>query len=166
MKYIKLALISLIVFAVLLTLVSFFFPSTVRISKAVDITAPKDSLLSLLGDADRWDEWYPGLDTLEKVQLLRKTIGYRVTPEGAMLRRTGFSDTAISSEISGAGIRNTKGGWNIFPAAVPNTFTVQWYQDFRLKWYPWEQFSSITFEKRYGPLLERGLENLKRALSR
>jgi hypothetical protein len=33
--------------------------------------------------------------------------------------------------------------------------------DFRLRWYPWEKFSSLLFEKQYGTQMEAGLESLK-----
>src|SRR5688572_16386083 len=41
MRVIKLALISVVFFAVLITIFSLFFPSEVRISKAIDINAPR-----------------------------------------------------------------------------------------------------------------------------
>ncbi|HEU4861369.1 MAG TPA: hypothetical protein VFT15_16100, partial [Chitinophagaceae bacterium] len=39
--------------------------------------------------------------------------------------------------------------------------TLQWYMDFKLRWYPWEKFKSLFFENIYGFQMERGLENLK-----
>jgi hypothetical protein len=38
--------------------------------------------------------------------------------------------------------------------------------DFRLRWYPWEKFSSLLLEKRYGPMLENGLDNLKKLMEK
>jgi hypothetical protein len=34
--------------------------------------------------------------------------------------------------------------------------------DFRLRWYPWEKFSSLLFEKSYGLTMEKGLNNIKK----
>jgi len=166
MKYLKLAFISIVFFAVLVTLLSLLFPSNVRISKALDINAPRDSILARLGDPGKWKGWYPGADTLMPITMMRKTVALRLNEKGALLRVTGRSDTAISIAASGPGIRDMAGGWNIYPAATPNSFTVQWYADFHLRWYPWEKFSSIMFEKRYGPMLELGLEKLKKILER
>jgi len=39
---------------------------------------------------------------------------------------------------------------------------VQWWMDFKLRWYPWEKFSSLFFENIYGAQMEKGLDNLKR----
>ncbi len=109
MKIIKLGLISIVFFAIFLTILSFFFPSHVRISKAMDIRASKDSILI-------------------------------------------FKNSMNDPEIQ----------WNIMEATVPNTVTVQWYMDFHQRWYPWEKFSSLLLEKRYGPVLEKGLSDLKK----
>ena len=40
--------------------------------------------------------------------------------------------------------------------------TVQWYFDFHLKWYPWQKFQSIVYDKQLGPEMEASLENLRR----
>jgi hypothetical protein len=31
-----------------------------------------------------------------------------------------------------------------------------------LKWYPWEKFASIIFDRQLGPYMERSLGNLKK----
>ncbi|HVE60520.1 MAG TPA: hypothetical protein VNA26_01785 [Chitinophagaceae bacterium] len=33
--------------------------------------------------------------------------------------------------------------------------------DFHLKWYPWQKFSSLLYEERYGTMMQNGLTNLK-----
>ena len=53
MRLIKLAFISVIVFALLITFMSLFFPSHIRISKAVDINASKDSIQLLMSDPEK-----------------------------------------------------------------------------------------------------------------
>ena len=115
MRYIKLALISLVVFSVLISLFSLFFPANVRISKAIDINASRETV--------------------------QKQI------------------PAIDSVISMG--KSAKTGWNILESGIPGTVTVQGYIDFYLGWLPWQKFSSLLLEKRYGPLLEKGLEQLK-----
>jgi hypothetical protein len=44
---------------------------------------------------------------------------------------------------------------------LSDTTVVQWYFDFRLKWYPWEKFGSIVFDQQLGPSMESSLENLR-----
>jgi len=149
MRIIKLGFISLIVFTLLITFISFFFPSGVRISKAIDINTDKATVLTQLTDTSRWKQWYPGADSAQ------------VLPE-----ITAITDSSVkASSILENGRRGIT-GWNVYEAAVPNTVTVQWYMDFKLRWYPWEKFSSLLLEKRYGPVMEKGLENLKALLSK
>lgn len=148
MRIIKLAFISLIVFSVLITLFSLFFPSTVRISKAIDINSGRDAVLQQLKDASNWKNWYPGADSAQLLPAI-----------------TVITDSSVTANSLLQNGRKGITGWNIYESAVPNTVTVQWYMDFKLRWYPWEKFSGLLFEKRYGPMMERGLEKLKALLT-
>ena len=142
MKYIKLALISFIFFALLLTGISLLFPSHVRISKAIDINASKEQVLMQLKDTTNWKNWYPGADSLlPSVDLT-------------------FNDSLVKFQQIREG-KKAEEGWNIIQTERPNITTVQWYMDIRLNWYPWEKFSSIMLENRYGPFMEKGLAGLK-----
>ena len=148
MRVIKLGIISLVVFAVLITLFSLFFPSRVRISKAIDINADKTQVMEQLTDTTAWKNWFPGIDSAGTLPVI-----------------TAISDSSVEANSVLPNGRKAVTGWIVYPASTPNTVTVQWYMDFRLGWYPWEKFSSLLLEKRYGPLLERGLEKLKAHLN-
>ena len=144
MRFIKLGIISIIVFSLLITLISFLFPSRVRISKAIDINSNRETIMLQLRDTASWRKWYPGADSAIVLPLIRDITDSSVTAESAL-------DNG----------RKGQTGWNVYEAAIPNTVTVQWYMDFRLRWYPWEKFSGLLLEKRYGPVIEKGLEKLK-----
>jgi len=122
MRVIKLGIISFVVFSFLITLISLFFPSHIRISRAIDINASKENVSHLINDSQARSTWYP-------------------------------IDSA----------KNLAGGFNIIETGIPNTITVQWYMDFHLGWLPWKKFSGLLLEKRYGPIMESGLERLKKA---
>jgi hypothetical protein len=128
-RVLKLGVISLIVFTVVLTFISFFFPSHIRISKAIDITADSTEVINTVNDTATWRNWYPAYDSMNAHSRVWK--------------------------------HRSQTGWRVFESGQPNQVTVQWYIDFHLKWYPWEKFSSLLLEKRYGPMMERGLEKLK-----
>jgi hypothetical protein len=165
MRIIKLGIISLVVFALLITGISLFFPSHVRISKAIDINANRDSVLSQLNNPENWKKWYPGADTAAYVIIEGKIKGVQTGyMQGLMI--TGATDSTITAANIGPGSKEGESGWNIFDAGVPNTVTLQWYMDFHLRWYPWEKFSSLLLEKRYGPMLEAGLDKLKKLLEK
>jgi Polyketide cyclase / dehydrase and lipid transport len=160
MRIIKLGLISLVMFALLVTGISLFIPSHIRISKAIDITANKDSAWQQITNASNWKNWYPGADSLPPLLIDGKIKGIGTdSTQGLMLVNS--TDSSVTAENVGPGSRSAESGWNIYPGYTPSAITIQWYMDFYLKWYPWEKFSSLLLENRYGPLMEKGLENLK-----
>ena len=165
MGVIKLGFISLVVFALLITGISLFFPSHIRVSKAVDINAPKDSVMKQIADAANWKKWYPGADTATSYIVADKIKGI-ITDDGKGLKITEANDSAVLAINVGPNSKRGESGWNIFGGSTPNTVTVQWYVDFHLHWYPWEKFSSLLLEKRYGPMMEQGLEKLKKLVEK
>ena len=164
MGVIKLGIISLIVFALLITGISLFFPSHVRISKATDIQTSKGALLKQLTDLSNWKNWYPGADTMQLSVVDGSVKGLLVDTAKGMIRLTNINDSVVTAMTSGPKVRELTSGWNIYEGNRPNTITIQWYMDFHLRWYPWEKFSSLLLEKRYGPMMEKGLDKLKKLL--
>ncbi len=160
MRLIKLAIISFLVFFMLITGISLFFPSHVRISKAVDISAPRDSVLNKISQPVNWKHWYPGADTLSLYEADGVIKGIRM-PGNQVLMITGFNDSLVTAANSTSGRERASMGWNLMQTGN-KTVTVQWYMDFKLRWYPWEKFSSLLLEKRYGPVMEQGLAKLKK----
>jgi hypothetical protein len=165
MRIIKLGLISIVFFSIFLTLFSFLFPSHIRISKATDITAPRDSLVAQLSKPANWKSWFPGSDSATYHQMNGNIDGI-TTRDGNDLIIESTSDSLVIATYKGNSQRETKTGWNIFEANTPGAYTVQWYMDVHLRWYPWEKFSGLLMEKRYGPMMEQGLQNLKNLLEK
>ena len=165
MRIVKLGIISIIFFSILITGISLFFPSHVRISKAIDITTGKDSLMIQIADATNWKNWYPGADTFPLLFIEGKVKGIETdSMHGLIIKEV--NDSAVLTMNVGPNLKRGGSGWNIFPGRIPNSFTVQWYMDFHLRWYPWEKFSSLLLEKRYGPRMEKGLGKLKKIVEK
>ncbi len=141
MKYLKLGLISIVIFGLILFLMSLLIPSTVRISRAVNIHAERAVVYPLIADTSRWRVWNEmSVDSI-KVSVL--------------------SDSAYRLETAWMyGNREIHSGFRLEESA--NITVVQWYFDIALKWYPWEKFGSIIFDKQFGPLMEQSLENLQK----
>ena len=142
MRVIKLGIISLVFFAIFLTILSFFFPSNVRISKALDIRTSKDSLLAQLNNPVNWKKWYPGADTSDFFIVDGQVKGV-ATGEMKALMIIFVSDSSVGTANAGPNAKKGESGWTIFPGGTPDTYTVQWYMDFHLRWYPWEKFSGL-----------------------
>ncbi|HMK26667.1 MAG TPA: hypothetical protein VK483_11625 [Chitinophagaceae bacterium] len=176
MRVIKLGIISVIVFSILITGISLFFPSHVRISKAINIYAKKDSVLAEVKDARRWKKWYPGFEL---------TADSSFSADGVMIdytdplkatyiiinRPKSDGDSVIAATVNKGQLGNDI-TWNCisYPDSNMNErtelVTLQWYMDFHLRWYPWEKFSSLLLEKRYGAMMEQGLTRLKARLEK
>jgi hypothetical protein len=163
MRVIKLGILSLIFLFILITIISLFFPSHIRISRATDINNTKQAVISFITDPLKWKEWYPGADSLDILYIGGK-------PKGILLDSSGLtglcifnvSDSLITAgEVGSNANRQMETGWKVLPGSNENSVTLQWYMDLKLKWYPWEKFKSLFFENIYGPHMEQGLANLK-----
>ncbi|HUM97582.1 MAG TPA: SRPBCC family protein [Chitinophagaceae bacterium] len=158
MKLLRFAFICFIFFAVLITGFSLLIPSHIRISRATDINTSQDSVLMLIQNPEKWKNWYPGADSASFIYNNGKITGIATGNNNGIKLET-ISDSLI---VAANADKRMRMGWQIFPAATPNTTTIQWYMNFKLRWYPWEKFSSLLLEKRYGPMMEKGLSVLKK----
>lgn len=165
MQVIKLGIISLVVFFLLVTGISLFIPSHIRISKAIDIAANKDKALQQVGNAENWKNWFPGADTMQQLLVEGKVEGIITKGQHGIIIDY-RSDSLITAINAGPVAREGGMGWNIIQNGNQPVVTVQWYMDFYFSWYPWEKFSSLLLEKRYGVLMDQGLEKLKNELEK
>jgi len=141
MRFVKLAVISFVLLFVVITLISLFIPSTVKISKAINIHTSPDSVWSKVGNKQSWPKWNR-LSINEQIDWIKKE-----------------HDEHIARIPAGSSYMLS--GWRCILYSGTDSLTVQWYLDISLKWYPWEKFRSLLFEKTYGPEMEQGLTNLK-----
>ena len=162
MRFIKLAIISIIILFLLVTAISVFIPSKIRISKAVDINSSKENVMTQIANPTQWKYWFPGADSLELyVEGEAKGIVVDSQLHRSIIIRE-KNDSSVIALYGGPGAREIVNGWRIIGGNEGGVVTVQWWMDFKLRWYPWEKFSSLFFENIYGAQMEKGLENLKR----
>jgi len=168
MGLIKLAIISFIFLFLLVTGMSLFIPSHVRISRAVNIKADKDSVMSQVKDPARWKNWHPGLDTAQLLYVEGKVKG--VVLDNSDIKRpvtiiiTHSEADEVTAQFSPKKMRPVTTVWRTITHPGQDSVTLQWYMDFHLRWYPWEKFGSLVLEKSHGAKMEQGLTNLKRIL--
>lgn len=166
MRIIKLLLLSLFSLAFVVTLISFFLPSHIRISRTVLIGAGKEVVMQELTDPVKWKDWYPGADSLPLYYEAGKIKGLVVKKDpGLILIINGIKENEVSAFYDrGKNKKELHTTWRVFPEIDTNYVTVQWYVDFQMNWYPWEKFSSLIYLKYYGSQMESGLANLKNKL--
>ncbi|HKH63058.1 MAG TPA: hypothetical protein VKA49_19590 [Flavitalea sp.] len=158
MRLLKLLGISIVIFGILILGFSALFPSRVRISRAINIGAPMQKVQQGLGDLQKWQYWN---EMTTQEDLTNKKFSdssfasdqmrvnlVSVSPDIVLTRWNRNENEAINS------------GFQLVGAA--DSTVVQWYFDFKLKWYPWEKFGSIIFDKQLGPPMESSLTRLKK----
>jgi hypothetical protein len=166
MRLLKLAFISFIFLFLLITGFSLFIPSHVRISKAINIASGADSILGQVSDIGKWKNWYPGFDTLPLL-LVDMKDGHVLSakaPGAITIVVTDIQKDEVIAELRSGNRKPLINGWKTISYPGTDSVTVQWYMDFKLRWYPWEKFSSLLFESNYGGRMEMGLGNLKKLL--
>ncbi len=162
MKLVKLGLISAIFLFLLVTGISLFIPSKVRISRATQLNATSEKLMEHISNPANWKNWFPGMDSATLFYEDGKLKGAVLDATShRILKMKQVNDSTALAEYAGVRQKKVLTGWNIFRDSSTGTVTLQWYMDFSLRWYPWEKFSSILFEKQYGPQMEQGLSRLK-----
>ena len=161
MRYIRLLVFSIVTLGVIITLISLFFPSDIHISRAVDITMGKEKVKALIAEPANWKQWFPGSDSA--TYYMEDGIVKGITnKDNSRFVIAAVSDSTVIVEHTGAKGGSSMMGWRIISSGSQAGFTLQWYMDFNLSWYPWEKFSGLILDKVYGPDMERGLDNLKR----
>ncbi len=157
MKFIRLTLISIAAFFSLSCIVSFFIPSHIRIFRMVHIAPHRDSVLNNIRDLSKWKNWCPGFETItlkETQTHNQKTV--KAKSNGITITITESSDSAIVAHMQ-RNHRSVISTWQINKSLQNDSLVLQAYMDFKLKWYPWEKFSSLMLDKSYGDILSAGL---------
>jgi hypothetical protein len=164
MRFIKLFLISAVVLFLVVTALAAFFPSNLRMSRAIDITASKENVFKNINDLKEWDKWN---QFVINAPLTNKKNSIPSFGDGAFItsdqlkiiidKSTADSVTTFWDQSNG---KHFSGGYNLFELR-PGTITVQFYFDFHFRWYPWEKFSSLLYEREIGTVMEGSLNKLK-----
>lgn len=157
MRFLKLGLISIVAIFCVMLFFSILMPSMVLVSRAVDISAPIDSIKYRVADLNQWINWINGMQSktvsiksAKEAQLGSSTVTINAITDTTVV--TGWTSSAKSFQLS-----------TIRFITHPNSTitTVQWQFEQHLNWYPWEKFGSFMNDKILGPMMEQNLLNLK-----
>jgi len=156
MKFIKLGAISFVILFCLVTTLGLLFPSTVIVSRAIDVHANSDTLLHQITDMNQWKNWVKGMN------------GEYATVKNAHEGEMGKTHIAITlvepkkivSEWTGSNGKKQISTINLISNS-PDVTVVQWEFREELSWYPWERFGSMMNDNILGPGMEFNLNALK-----
>lgn len=167
MRYIKLMLISGLVLFGMLTGLSMLFPANMRVSRAINIAAPRQHVYAAISDLRSWDSWN---EFVRSTPLTGKNWSNPSSGQGAEFGSDQLHITLVQSTPDSikmdwrqAGGKRFAGGFNILQLRA-DSLTVQWYFDFHFRWYPWEKMASLVYDKKLGPVMEESLSGLKRLM--
>ncbi len=164
MRFVKLALISLLVLFLLSTTMGLLFPSKVVVSRSVLIRQSPDSVMAVIGDMTRWRLWMDGVNETG----LTVTAGDgKSAPSAASIGTTHIrlvsrDSLQLKTVWEGPSGRSQSSGIAVVPDSSHTITAVHWYFEQELKWYPWERLGSLMNDKIMGPTMEKSLENLKK----
>lgn len=151
MRIIKLGIISIVFFFILVTLMSLFIPSHIRISRATNLAPTAGYIVQKIADTSRWNQWHP---------VFMDSSGQLAVHHIKRIPVSLKKDEFICQLQSGEG-KPVTNGWKLYSSQPGDSLTLQWYMDFQLSWYPWQKFGSLFYESAYGAMMEQGMTNLK-----
>jgi hypothetical protein len=157
MWVIKLALISILALFLVLCFFSLMMPSTVLVSRAVDIHAPADSIKFYVRDLNQWMNWVKGMNS-KSVHIKSATEADLGTQQ---LTIQNITDTSVVSIWESKTASKQESTIRFIAAPERNLTIVQWQFVQKLRWYPWEKFGSFMNDKILGPMMEDNLLHLK-----
>ena len=169
MKIIRFGLLSVLSLFVVITAITLFIPSHIRISRAVNMNAGSETIMQEIGDLKKWKYWYPGFDTLSIIPVsgtADRLTEARIASTSTTIVLTANGTTEVLAQFNSGNSKPVTGGWKVITYSSNDSLTVQWYLDFSLHWYPWEKFLSLTYDKMYGQQMEQGLKTLKKNVER
>ncbi len=157
MKLIRLALFSVLTLFVIASVIGILLPSNALVSRAVNITATKDSIFPYIKDIEQWKQW---MDGMQQASVTIHSVN-SADLAGTAVTITGISDSTVVS------LWRTKNG-NLQTSTVrligdssQKITVVQWQFEQKLKWYPWERLGSMLNDKILGTMMEKNLNNLR-----
>ncbi|MBM3414221.1 MAG: hypothetical protein FJY16_04705 [Bacteroidetes bacterium] len=139
-RFISLMVLSVGALFLLVTLISSFFPNHVRVSRAIDIQCQPEVVKSMLAQTTYW-----------------KTV----LPEGTLFSIQEHTDSSGHIRINNNAAIQMATGYQVFSIVNGPVCSVQRYYDIYFDWYPWEKFSSLLVETKFGLVLEKELAQLK-----
>lgn len=163
MRIVKLAIISAVVLFLVTYLFSLIIPSQIRVSRAMNISVPNDSLRAMITDLRQWHLWN---ELVENPDLTHPHFSQNEFSSDQLtvtsLPSTGDTLKTAWRQQKNAQVLASGFTWE----GNGNQLVIQWYFDIKLRWYPWEKFGSIVFDKQMGPPMEKSLGNLKKLLEK
>jgi hypothetical protein len=158
MRLVKLLLISFLVLASIITAISLLFPSKVVVSRAIEISAPKEQIAYYVSDLNHWNAWMT--EWKENKVTIKGNTAYISTQTIELIQQT-------DSSASFKWIATGQAPYDVLIEWLPlskDLYVIHWSFTQEVRWYPWEKFQTLLNEKLLGYKMETELVHLKEAI--
>jgi hypothetical protein len=169
MRIIKFLFISVLVLFGVLMALSLLFPSRLRMSRAINVAAPREKIDAAIGDLHQWEHWNRFISA---TPLTNRSFSTPASGVGAFLHSDQLSLTVTAAapdsmklDWSLSNGKHFEGGFNILQSGG-DSITIQSWFDFHFRWYPWEKLGILVYDKNFGPGMEESLSDLKQYLEK
>ncbi|MBS1628044.1 MAG: hypothetical protein JSR09_00220 [Bacteroidetes bacterium] len=157
MRLLKHGLLSILILFILLTAIGSLFPSDIIVSRAVNISANKDSVETFISNYNKWNLWMEGAKQSE----------FKVVAQDSTKAFFGTTTIQLQSVINNIWKHEWKGRNTIQYSTIQliqknNITIVQWQFEQHVKWYFWQKFGTMLNDKILGTTMEQSLDNLKK----
>jgi hypothetical protein len=155
MRLIKLFVISVLVLGTIITAISALFPSTVIVSRAIEVGATSKQIAHYTADLNEWNKWMS--DWKENKATWKDSTIYIGTQT---IKLVAVNDSSVTYDWVATGQRPyiVKFEWIPLQQGI---YVVHWTFEQHVKWYPWEKFQTLLNEKVLGYKMEMELANLR-----
>ena len=162
-RFIKLAVVSFVVFFVLVTAIGLLFPPFVTVMRQATIHQPKEKIYPLIADTKNWHKWLAD-STVEFKPITANSTGKgaAILIGGKKVAITEATNDYIESIWEMNENRNQTSGFYVKTDSNTNGTIVQIHFTQKLNWYPWERIASRLNEKILGPVLDGNLIKLEK----
>ena len=158
MRLIKLVFISLFFLGTLITAISALFPSTVIVSRAIELNCTPDKISFYTADLKNWSAWMSDWKESKVVVVNNKASVGSQTIE---LIDKNDSSVRYNWVATGQAPYLVQFEWIHLK---DNAYVIHWTFEQHVSWYPWEKFQTLLNEKVLGSKMEVELANLSNTI--
>ena len=161
----RLIIASLLVFSIVILFLFALFPSSISVSRVVQINLAKEKIMKEISDLREWQKWNVLINLPVQTGDL-KNVSVRTDSNLIVMNnmRIQLLKSSQDSIITRWQNRNRYFMGNFTFTQINGGVIVQWTLQFHIRWYPWEKLASMFYEKELGPRMEQSLINLEKLL--
>jgi len=169
MRFVKLGIISIVVFSTLIFLGSLLLPSTAVVERTGVIQAPIDTVYAHIGNLKAWADWNPWFkpDTAATLQFSESGSGAGAWYTWTGTRSSGKVTVIDSDPKKGIhysmDVKNMKpvdAGIELKPTADGKATAIFWHMQTKLGMLPWWKLRGFMADRIFGPAMDKGLNTL------